>query len=370
MERERSWSYDWVLLLITLALVGLGLLMIGSATANEARAGVAVRDLTVVRQGINAAIALVALVLASLINYRFWATWRWVLYAAILFALAIVLVVGHVLFGAQSWFRLSTFALQPSELAKVVLIIVLAAYFASHEDQVQQGTGLAVSLLVTVPFLALVFAQPDMGTAAVLMIIWLGMLFVAGVRVRHIALLAVVALVVAPLIWALMKPYMRDRIVSFLHPNSDPAGKDYLPNQALISVGSGGLWGRGLGQGTQSQLGFLRVRHTDYIFSVLAEELGFAGSALLLVLMAGLLLRIIHVSARAGDAYGRLVASGIAIMFFTQVAVNVGFNIGLLPVTGLPLPLISYGGSSLITSLAGIGLVQSVTRYHQPPDSG
>jgi rod shape determining protein RodA len=210
-----------------------------------------------------------------------------------------------------------------------------------------------------------------MGTAAVLGAIWLGMLVVAGLPLRHVPVLLFAALVAAPLLWTLMGrwPHVHERIAVFLRPESDPSGGGYNVRQALISVGSGGLWGKGLGLGSQSQLAFLPVRHTDFIFSVLAEELGFAGSSLLLLLLGSLLLRVVRISALAADAYGRLLASGVAIMIFVQAAVNIGFNVGLLPVTGLPLPLISYGGSSLMTTLIGLGLVQSVALYDQPANT-
>jgi rod shape determining protein RodA len=161
---------------------------------------------------------------------------------------------------------------------------------------------------------------------------------------------------------------MHERILMFLRHDPQPLGRDFNVIQALVAVGSGGPWGKGLGQGSQTQLAFLRVRHTDFIFSVLGEELGFVGCVLLLTLLGLLLLRIVHISARAGDAFGRLVASGVVIMIFVQVTINVGYNVGLLPVTGLPLPLISYGGSSLITILIGLGLVQSIQLYSQADD--
>jgi rod shape determining protein RodA len=369
IDVRRAFSLDWLLLVLALMLLGLGMLMIGSATTSASRADTPLLEMPAIRQGINAAVALVALIAVSLINYRVWAVWRWVLYGGMLAGLLLVLLAGRVIFGAQSWFEVWFFALQPSELSKIVLIIVLASYFGEHEEQVKRGTGIFVSLLLLAPFLALIYAQPDMGTAAILLAIWLGMLFVAGVRLQHLALLGVAAIVIAPLVWSSMEPYMRERILLSLNPQADPSDKGYNMIQALISVGSGGLWGKGLGQGSQSQLAFLRVRHTDFIFSVLAEELGLVGSGLLLLLFALLLLRIVRVSSRAGEGCGRLLASGVATMIFAQVAVNVGYNVRLLPVTGLPLPLISYGGSSLIATLMGLGLVESVALHREPPET-
>jgi len=363
MQPQRRFSFDWVLIILTLLLLGLGLLMVRSATGTTA--ALPFWDTPVVRQGVWAAVGLAVLAVASLINYRVWAVWRWPLYGGMLILLALVLLLARANFGARSWLELQALNVQPAELCKIVLIIVLARYLADHEMAVKRGSGLLVSLCLTAPFLGLVFAEPDMGTSVILAAIWLGMLFVAGLRPWQIAALAVAAVVLAPLIWNIMQPHMRERIIMFLYPSAnDP--KQYNIIQALIAVGSGGMWGKGLGQGTQTQLFFLRVRHTDFIFAVLAEELGFVGALLLLVLFAALLLRILRVSARAADAYGRLVAAGVAIMIFVQIAINIGFHVGLLPVTGLPLPLISYGGSSLLTTLLGLGLVQSVAMYHQP----
>ncbi len=365
MQSERQWSFDWLLVVLTLMLLGLGLLMIDSATANINTTGLPLWDVPVIRQGLFAVVGLVGLIIVSLINYRVWGVWRWLLYLGMAVALAAVLITARASFGARSWFNLEAFSLQPSELCKLVLIISLARHLADREPQVKRGQGLITSLLVAAPFLVLVFAQPDMGTAVVLFAIWLGMLFVAGLRPLHILALVVAALVLAPLLWHVMQDHQRERIMMFLHPNTSPLGKDYNPIQALIGVGSGGMWGKGLGQGTQSQLAFLRVRHTDFIFAVLAEELGFVGALLLITLFASLLLRIIQVGARTDDAYGRLLATGVAIMIFVQVAVSIGFHVGLLPVTGLPLPLISAGGSSLVTTLLGLGLVESVALYRQ-----
>lgn len=365
IDARKIFSFDWLLLLLTLLLVALGLVMISSATANS-QASIPLRDQPLARQAVFATVGLVVLAVASIVNYRVWASWRWVLYGIIFILLVGVQLAGRVLFGAKSWFDLfNLVGLQPSELAKIVLIVLLARYFADHEEQVKSGVGLIVSGLIAAPLLGLILAEPDMGTAAVLLAIWIGMLFVAGLRPQHIVILALAAIVLAPLVWTVMPDHARERVMMFVQPNSVSDDKYYNVLQALIGVGSGGLWGKGLYLGTQSQLSFLRVRHTDYIFAVLAEELGFVGSTLLLALFAGLLMRIVRIGAKAADAYGRLVATGVAVMIFVQVFINIGFHVRLLPVTGLPLPLLSYGGSSLITTFIGLGLVESVALYHQ-----
>jgi rod shape determining protein RodA len=369
IDAKRLSSFDWLLLLLTLLLVGLGLLVINSATTNMRTADVDLRDLPAVRQMAFAILGVIVLAVVGLVDYRFWLRWRWLLYGGAIALLAGVQVAGRVVFGARSSFDLAVVALQPSEPAKIVLIVVLARYFADHEAEVKKGSGILVSALLIAPIIGLVSAEPDLGTAAVLCAIWLGMLFVAGLRVQHVVLLALAAIVLAPLVWTVMPDHARERVMMFVQPSSVSDDRQFALNQALISVGSGGLWGRGLGLGTQSQLSFLRVRHTDYVFAVLAEELGFVGSMLLLTLFAALLMRLIQVAARSGDACGRLLASGVAMMIFVQMVINIGFHVRLLPVTGLPLPLISYGGSSLVTTLLGLGLVESVALYHQPKEA-
>jgi rod shape determining protein RodA len=215
----------------------------------------------------------------------------------------------------------------------------------------------------------LIYRQPDLGTALVFAAIWLGMVFVAGIRLRHLALLGIAAGAAAPAVWFSLRGYMQERIISFAQRFLSPLGSssvvDYNTRQALTSIGSGGLFGKGFLQGTQSQLYFLRVRHTDYIFSVLSEELGFVGALFVLLLFVILLWRILRVATTARDTFGQLIASGVAVMIFFQAFVNIGVNAGLLPVTGLTLPLVSYGGSSLWTTLIGIGLVESVALRHK-----
>jgi rod shape determining protein RodA len=216
---------------------------------------------------------------------------------------------------------------------------------------------------------ALIYVQPDFGTALIVAITWLGMVFLSGVRLRHLLALPLVGALAAPLVWVRLKDYQRDRVLMFVLPGYDPSGASYNITQALISIGSGGWWGKGFRQGTQSQLQFLRVRHTDFIFSVLAEELGFLGSVLTLALFAILILRLLRIARLARDNYGQLLAAGVAVMILSQSVINLGMNANLLPVTGLPLPLVSYGGSSLISTLLALGLAQSVILRHRDAES-
>jgi len=217
----------------------------------------------------------------------------------------------------------------------------------------------------------LVYSQPDLGTAAVLVAIWLGMVFAAGAPLLHFALLGAALGAIGPTVWFSLEDYMKQRVLVFLNPASDVSGVvSYNTQQARISIGSGGWFGKGFLHGTQSQLYFLRVRHTDYVFSVLCEEFGFVGSLILLLLLFILLWRILRAARLAQDTFGRLIACGVATMIFFQAFVNIAVNVGLLPVTGLTLPLVSYGGSSLWATLLGIGLVESVIMRHKKLEFG
>jgi rod shape determining protein RodA len=271
--------------------------------------------------------------------------------------LVILFVVGQVSGGAQRW--LGAGAVQPSELTKILLIIVLAKYLADHEEDLNRFATVLTSLgIVGVP-MALIYLQPDLGTALTLAAIWAAMMWMAGIRFRHLLLLGGVVVAVLPLVWLNLESYMQQRLLLFINPSSDPDSY-FNVHQALVSIGSGGWTGKGLTQGTQSQLHFLRVRHTDFIFAVTAEELGFLGAAAMIALIFFLLWRIVRVAERARDPFGRLIAAGVGGLILFQSSINIGMNLGLMPVTGIPLPFVSYGGSSFLTLMLGLGLVESV----------
>jgi len=215
-------------------------------------------------------------------------------------------------------------------------------------------------MLIALPVF-LIFRQPDLGSSLVLIFVWLGMMFVAGVPIRYFAIGAVVSAIFLPIGWHFLATYQKSRLTTFIDPLSDPLKSGYHLMQSIVAVGSGGLWGRGLGQGTQSQLRFLPESHTDFIFASLAEELGLVGSLLLLVLLACLLSRILRVSPQAVDKYGELISAGVFFMIAFQAFINIGMNIGLVPITGITLPLISFGGSSLLSTLLSLGLVASIS---------
>ncbi len=314
----------------------------------------------VFRQGLFAGVGLVIYLTVALIDYHVLQSLdRWI-YLFIIAILVLTQIVGDTFGGSQRWLPLPFFDVQTSELSKVLMIVVLASYLREDERNLESAGPFLLSALLLAPAVLLIYKQPDFGTALILLATWTGMVYLAGVRWRHLVILVIGGFVATPIVWFQLEDYMRDRVIMFFRADHDPSGASYNVTQALISIGSGGMWGKGLFRGTQSQLYFLRVRHTDFIFSVLAEELGFAGALLFLLLFAFLILRVLRIAANAQDDYGRLIAAGVGIMLLVQTVVNVGMNVNLMPVTGLPLPLVSYGGSSLITILFALGLTQSV----------
>jgi rod shape determining protein RodA len=283
-------------------------------------------------------------------------------YLVALALLVAVMFIGKSSGGAQRWISLKVFDLQPSEIAKLIVIIALARYLADHEDTMDHIRHIFVTLvMVAIPAL-LIAREPDLGTALTMAAIWLAMIVMAGARWRHLVLLALMAIALAPVAWVrFLSDYQRERLQIFLNPQLDPLGAGYNIIQSRISVGAGGLLGRGLNSGTQSQLHFLRIQHTDYIFSVLGEEMGFVGAVIIICLYLLLVMQILTIGGRSRDTFGRLLACGIGGMIIFQVFVNIGMNIGLMPVTGIPLPFISYGRSSLLTLLVGIGILESIS---------
>ena len=354
--------FDYILLLVTLSLMVIGLLMINSATFNSQDPDLAGAAR---RQALYAVVGLAILLLTTSIDYRIWQNVRHGLYViAVLFLIATFFFGTGQIGNVGRWLDLTAFPVQPSELAKVLLILALAGFLSARSDQITKFRTVILSLTyIGVPAF-LIFIQPNLSTAVVFIFIWLAMVITAGVRPRHLMALGAAVVLSLPAIWLVMKDYQRDRILSFLDPNRNPGAK-YNLDQALISIGSGGWLGQGYSSGSQSQLHFLKVRHTDFIFSVTAEELGFVGAVLLLVLFAVLLYRLIRIADKARDPYGQLVVVGVAAMIFFQAAINIAMNLNLGLVAGLPLPFVSYGGSSLITMLLAIGLAQSVIMRHK-----
>jgi rod shape determining protein RodA len=307
----------------------------------------------------RAGIGLLALVFVAAIDYRYYALLSKFLYVMMLGLLGTLFLAAELTAGTLRWLDFRLFPVQPSELAKIIVIVVMAKFLADRDGQMDKFRNLLLSLFLVIPPLVLIYLQPDLGTTVIVAMIWLVMALMGGVNWFQVGLLGIGALFTTPVIWLTMADYQRDRLLLFLNPESDPDAY-YNIQQALISIGSGGFLGKGFSIGTQNQLHFLRVRHTDFIFSVIGEELGLLGSLLLFLLILALIWRVMRAADLTGDPFGRLICIGVATVIFFQSFVNLGVNLGLLPVTGTPLPFISYGGSSLIAFLISLGLVQSV----------
>lgn len=364
---DRLWRrFDAVIFLTSLVLVGLGLAVLYSASLTTTTPDTPFLEHPVARQAIIALLGYAVFLIATIIDYRIYGNVTLILYGIILLALVAVLIIGVSTYGAQRRIDLSILPLQPSEMVKVLMILVLSKFLADRRPQMRRLTVALASLgLVALPA-ALIYLQPDVGTMLVVLSIWLGMAIAGGIRPIHLLGMAASAVAALPIIYFfIMRPYMRERLWSFLNPTQDPLGAGYNILQAQISVGSGGFWGKGFANGTQSQLHFLRIQKTDFIFSVLGEELGFVGALILISLFVLLLLRAVKIASEARDLYGRLIVIGVAMMIFSQAFLNIAGNIGVLPITGIPLPFLSLGGNSLLTFLLGLGMVESVAVRHK-----
>lgn len=361
MRVALSRRFDWTLLVLALVLSVFGIIMVASAlSGNEIY-----KDYPW-RQALFLAVGIVLMFVAAAVDYRLLTSLAYPIYIFFLGALVVIKVIGTVAGGAQRWLTVGEFFLQPSELTKIALILALAHFLSSREEKMESILTPVMAFGLLVPAVALIFWQPNLGTALVVVAIGAIMIVVAGLRWRHAAFFAAVAAGGAVIAWRyLLQDYMKDRVLMLFNPATVKAEDLYNVNQAMISIGSGGWLGRGLFRGSQSQLHFLRVRHTDFIFSVTAEEMGFIGAVVLILLLAALMLRLVRVASQARDTFGMLIVTGVTAMLFFQVLINIGMNLSIMPVTGIPLPFISYGGSSLWTMLIAIGLVESVAVRHQ-----
>jgi rod shape determining protein RodA len=313
------------------------------------------------RHSVRFGIGLTAMLMIALIDLRFWFRFAYPLYAAALLGLIAVEVMGTVSMGAQRWINLGLFQLQPSEVMKVGLVLALARYFHSAylEDVARPAFLVMPALLITAPAI-LVLKQPDLGTSIMLAGGGIVLLFLAGVRWWKFVLVLGPVLLAMPLIWQQLHDYQKQRVMTFLDPERDPLGSGYHIIQSKIALGSGGVWGKGFLQGTQSQLSFLPEKQTDFIFTMLAEEIGLIGALGLLVLFAVLIGLGLVFALRARSQFARLLAMGVTLTFFLYVVINIAMVTGLIPVVGVPLPMISYGGTAMITVLTGFGLLLSV----------
>ena len=353
--RVRYRELDWILVGLIVLVSLLGFLEIYSTTLHHPRfAGMHLRQLMWLAIGF-----LLLLLFARLDYHRLIDQAHWI-YLATLGGLGAVLVFGKAFFGARRWLEIGGVTFQMSEFAKLGIIIVLAKYVGEIRGNAPSLKDLAkVAFLVGVP-IALIAAEPDLGTALTLVPVAVTMTFLAGLRWRDAALLLLAAILLLPAGWFLLRPYQQERLVSFLHPAQGARGPAYQTLQSKIAVGSGGTLGKGFGEGSQNQLGFIPVRHSEFIFAAYAEEQGFVGVLLALALYLALLLRLLSNAGAAADRTGGLLVAGVLSLLAFHLLVNVGMVIGYIPVTGIPLPLMSYGGSATIATLMMLGLVMSV----------
>ena len=364
MTDSRLWRhFDWTLLLVVVLLVGYGVTMIYSATRNAEDPqliGAVTRQMLFVVGGLGVMIGV------SAVDYRLYGGIYRVLYIVALILLVVSLALGASRIGdVRRWFTLGVIDIQPSEIAKVLIVLALAQFLANHEDDIGRWPVMlkAVGLLLLPT--ALVFGQPNLSTAVLLLVVGATMIYAAGLRWQQAAVFGIVGIAALPIVWSALQGYMQKRLVVFLDPAHDPGGR-YNIDQALIAIGSGGLLGKGFtNPSSLSQLHFLRVRHTDFIFSVIAEELGMLGVLVLFGFFLLLLFRLLRIASISRDAFGRYLVIGFTMMIFIQSAVNIAMNLSLLPVAGLPLPFISYGGSSLLTLMVALGIVESVAMRHK-----
>ncbi|HJW82782.1 MAG TPA: FtsW/RodA/SpoVE family cell cycle protein [Anaerolineae bacterium] len=355
--------FDWLMLIVISLLTIIGILMINSATL-DALPGTDLAEATR-KQAQFALLGLGVYLGAAAIDYRVWHGLYRVLYVVSGVLLGIALVAGSSEIGdVRRWLDLALFNIQPAELAKVLLIPALAGHLASRAERIGSFKTFAGTLILIAAPVVMIFLQPNLSTAIVVAVVGMTMFYVAGLQKRHVALLLVALAIALPLLWSVMADYQRARIALFVDPSHNPDA-EYNLLQAEISIGNGGLLGQGYAQGSQSQGRFLKVRHTDFIFSVIGEELGFVGALIVLALIAILLARLLRAASQARDGFGRGVAIGVFTLIFFQSAVNIAMNLRLGPVAGLPLPLVSYGGSSLITTLLALGMAQSVVMRHK-----
>ena len=364
VPREWRLRLDPLLLLATLGLVAASLVALDGATQNDIPGD---PDYYVHRQAAYAAIGLVLMYAVSRLDYSRLRELRYPVYGLLLGLIVLVLVVGGVTRGTRAWIELPFFNFQPSEIGKVLLIVALSGFLVDRMRRMGRDTTARIMLLGLLPTL-LVIAEPDLGSALVYVAGTLALLFVAGAPWKHFAALGALfavavalVLVVAPMAGVqVLEPYQVDRLTSFLEPSADPGDEGYQQHQALIAMGSGEKTGRGVEDATQTSLNFLPEHHTDFIFAVVGETYGFAGCALILSLYALLIWRGLHILTVAKNLYGALIAGGITVMLLFQLFVNIGMNVGIMPITGVTAPLLSFGGSSMLATFLALGLLHSV----------
>ncbi|MCJ7659993.1 MAG: rod shape-determining protein RodA [Anaerolineales bacterium] len=359
-----NWRYfDFFLLGAVAILAIFGIAMIRSAIAGN----IELLELNLVgRQIIFLVGGIIVIFITTAIDYHLWSAISKPMYFGMAALLGVLFIVGAAVFGSARWFDTGVILIQPSELAKIVIILVLADFFTLNQLRIYDIRTIARSLLWTGGIVIWILLQPNLSTSIVIFVIWFALLWASGVQIKHLIVFAGAIILISLVSYPFLVDYQQQRILNFLFPNPDaPHGELYNIRQALITIGSGGWFGKGYGLGSQTQLRFLKVRHTDFIFSAMAEEFGFIGITVVLSLLALVIYRVLRAARLARDTFGALICYGVATMIAFQAIVNIGVNLNMLPATGLTLPFVSYGGSSLLSLLLGIGLVESVIVRHK-----
>lgn len=358
--RKISGGVDWLLVLFILPIVAAGLVTMKSFVPVES-----VGDFSG-KQIIWVGICFVVFLVFSFIDFGFLKRTNVLvfIFLAVSFILLLLFILGSVSNGAQSWFDFGFFSFQPADMMKLVLVLILAKYFSRRHVEIRDTKHIFISFFYAVIPLILVLLQPDFGSAIILFSIWLGMVLVSGISKTHLALVFSAGTIIFILLWLFVfAPYQKARITTFLNPLADIHGSGYNAFQSTIAVGSGQVFGKGLGFGTQSRLKFLPQPQSDFIFAAFAEEWGFIGSLVVLILYALVIWRILYIASLGATNFEILFGMGIAIFFMSHILINVGMNLGLMPVTGIPLPFMSYGGSHLLAEFMGLGILMSMRRY-------
>lgn len=350
---------DWILVGSVILLLVIGLLSI--ASASQARTGA----FTVFKkQLIFTFLGLALLLFLASVDYRFWRNYPAIilsLYAFSLLLLTALLFVGAKIRGSTSWFQFGILGFEPVEITKFILIALLAKYFSSRHVDFGLFRHIIISGVYVFFPVALVLLQPDLGSVILMIIIWVAIMLASGIRVRHLLILFLIFAILSGSAWMFfLKDYQRARIMTFFEPRSDPFGQGYNVLQSIIAIGAGGFWGKGLGHGSQSQLNFLPEQHTDFIWATIAEEWGLLGVTFVLILWGIIFWRLFITAAGATTNFARLFIFGFMVLLLTHISINIGMNMGFMPVTGIPLPLLSYGGSSLVSTLIAFGIIQNI----------
>lgn len=372
MQKRELWRhFDYWLFGAVIILCTFGVAMIRSAVAGNETLGGIVRS-----QMIWIMISLVVILVTAWVDYHYWLSLSNLMYWVAIGLLLLLFVVGLVSFGAKRWISTGLFNIQPSEIAKIVMIIALAAYFSRNADKPRDLKWLIKSFIMTAFMVVWVLLQPNLSMSLVILVLWFSMMWISGLPTKLMVILSLIGLISIFLFVGLLAsgikiPFIQDyqlqRVANFLFPDPNARhGDTYNVDQALITIGSGGMFGQGYGHGSQVQLRYLKVRHTDFIFAAMAEEFGFIGTVIIISLLVFVMFRCFRAARLASDMFGALIAYGFGFLIFFQTAVNVGVNLKVIPVTGLTLPFISYGGSSLLSLALGIGLVESVILRHKP----